>query len=253
MISIVLIGTGNVARHLFDTFMLYSEIKVVQVMGRNKEELAYFGSYSKFTTNFDKPKPADVCILAVSDNAIPIISRSMTNYSGLVVHTSGSVPMDVLSDHDPKGVFYPLQTFSKNRKIDFKKVPICLEANRKEDFELLQHLAHLISDHVHEITSEQRKSLHLAAVFVNNFTNHLYQIGSSICGSNNIPFEILKPLIRETAAKIEELSPHDAQTGPARRGDIYTVKQHLGELKNDDFIQIYELMSRSIEKEYQGK
>lgn len=250
MISIVLIGTGNVARQLFDTFRLYGEIKVLQVLGRNKEALDYFAPYSKINSNFDKPEPADVYIIAVSDDAIVAVSQYFTNINGIVIHTSGSVPMEVLSKHRQKGVIYPLQTFSKDRIIDFKNVPICLEADQKENLDVLKRLAHLISDHVYEISSEQRKSLHLAAVFVNNFTNHLYQIGNSICEENNVPFEILKPLIRETAAKIEQLAPHDAQTGPAMRGDESTIKQHLKQIVNAEYKEIYKLLSKSIEREF---
>ena len=253
MISIALIGTGNVARHLFNAFNRCDEIKVVQVLGRNQKSLTYFGQYSKISSSFDKLVPADIYIIAVSDDALPTVSQSITNKNGIVVHTSGSVPMDALSNHERRGVFYPLQTFSKDREIDFKKVPFCLEADQKEDLELLKRVAYLISGHVYEISSEQRKSLHLAAVFVNNFTNHLYQIGNSICEENKVPFDILKPLILETAHKIEDLSPYEAQTGPARRGDISTIEKHMEELVNTNYMKIYELLSQSIEKEYQSK
>jgi len=250
MISIVLIGTGNVARHLLDTFRLYQEIRVVQVLGRNEKNLAYFREFSKTSSDFEKLLPADLYIIAVSDDAIPSVSQLIRNKNGIVVHTSGSVSLDVLSKYDHRGVFYPLQTFSKERKIDFKNVPICLESNQREDMELLKTLAHHISEQVYEISFQQRRSLHLAAVFVNNFTNHLYQIGNRICEENKVSFDILEPLILETAHKIKDLSPHDAQTGPAKRGDKRTIKQHMEVLGNSGYRKIYELLSQSIEREY---
>ncbi|MCG2461381.1 DUF2520 domain-containing protein [Flavobacteriaceae bacterium F89] len=250
MISIVLIGTGNVARHLFDTFRLYDKINIVQVVGRNEQALAYFGQYSKTGSNFSNTEPADIYIIAVSDDAIAPVSQLIANVKGVVAHTSGSVPMEALSKHPHKGVIYPLQTFSKERKIDLKNVPLCLESDQKKDLEVLNRLAHLISDHVYGISSKQRKSLHLAAVFVNNFTNHLYQIGKELCEENNLPFEILNPLILETAQKLETLSPCEAQTGPAKRGDLSTLKKQVGQLKNDRLIKIYELFSRSIQMKF---
>src|SRR5690606_751178 len=195
MISIVLIGTGNVARRLFDTFGLCPATKVAQVLGRHEKNLDYFREFSETSSDFKKLLPADIYIIAVSDDAIPSVSQLITDKNGIVVHTSGSVSMDELSLHDRRGVFYPLQTFSKQRKIDFKKVPICLESKRGEDLEFLKTLAHHISEHVYEISFQQRKSLHLAAVFVNNFTNHMYQIGNRICEENKVPFDILQPLI----------------------------------------------------------
>lgn len=250
MISIVLIGTGNVARHLFDTFRLYHETRVVQVLGRNEKNLDYFRESSKTSSDFNKLLRADIYIIAVSDDAIASVSQLITNKNGIVVHTSGSVSLDTLSKYDHRGVFYPLQTFSKERKINFKNVPICLESEQKKDSELLKTLAHYISDHVYEISFQQRRSLHLAAVFVNNFTNHLYQIGNRICEENKVPFNILEPLILETAHKIKYLTPHNAQTGPAKRGDKRTIKQHMEELGDSDYRKIYALLSQSIEREY---
>ena len=122
---------------------------------------------------------ADIYIIAVNDDSITTVSQYFKNISGLVVHTSGSMPLSVLPTSVRRGVFYPLQTISKDRKIDFSKVPICIEAEKSEDYELLRELANAISDQVQIMTSDQRKSVHLAAVFVNNFTNHLYHIGNA--------------------------------------------------------------------------
>src|SRR5690606_37403117 len=123
-------------------------------------------------------------------------------------------------DKNRKGVFYPLQTFSKSKEVNFKEIPICLEAANHQDLEWLKKVANVISDKVFEIDSEKRKTLHVSAVFVSNFVNHLYGIGEELCKENDIPFDILKPLIAEVADKINYLSPEQAQTGPAKRGDL---------------------------------
>jgi predicted short-subunit dehydrogenase-like oxidoreductase (DUF2520 family) len=194
---------------------------------------------------------ADIYLIAVSDDAIAEVSKKIKDKKGLIAHTSGSCELDVLVPNQRRGVFYPLQSFTKGKKVDFLEIPICLEAKHHDDFMLLQQLAHLISDKVFHISSEQRKTIHLAAVFVNNFTNHLYQIGSEICAEKKIPFELLQPLIQETAHKINTLNPHEAQTGPARRGDMTTINNHLGLLENKTYKEIYSLLSNSIQKDYE--
>ena len=139
-----------------------------------------------------------------------------------------------------------LQTFTKNKKVDFSKVPFCLEAEDKNDYQLLEKLAKLLSEHIYNIDSEQRKRLHVAAVFVNNFTNHMYKIGNDICKENNIPFKILDTLIDETASKIKTLSPEKAQTGPAIINDEETIKNHLN-LLSENKQEIYKLLTKSIQ------
>ncbi|CAM3361685.1 DUF2520 domain-containing protein [Zobellia roscoffensis] len=250
MIKVSILGTGNIATHLFKTFSKSDEIEVVQVVGRNKKALLAFGPEEKTTSDFSNLKSSDIYIIALSDDAIQSISEEVKINNGLLVHTSGSTSMSQLSKHGRHGVFYPLQSFSKSKAIDFNNIPICLEANTKEDLNLLKKLASLISKNIYEIDSKQRKSLHLAAVFVNNFTNHLYHIGSEICKENTIPFEILSPLIQETAKKIESLTPYEAQTGPGKRGDFNTISNHLEQLKNPEYKAIYEQLSNSIQLTY---
>lgn len=250
MIKVSILGTGNVATHLFRAFSNSAEIEIVQVIGRNKEALQAFGKEEKTTTDFSRLKFSDIYIVALSDSSINFVSQEITINNSLIVHTSGNTPMSALSTHQRRGVFYPLQTFSKSNELDFKNVPVCLEANDEADLALLKKLAHLVSENVYEISTEQRKSLHLAAVFTNNFTNYIYHVGSEICKENNVPFEILSPLIQETAEKIKSLSPFDAQTGPARRGDHNTISNHLEQLNNPEYKAVYELLSKSIEKTY---
>ncbi|MEB8328829.1 DUF2520 domain-containing protein [Flavobacteriaceae bacterium KMM 6897] len=251
MISIVILGTGNVAKHLYDTFSALDQVTIIQVVGRSEEKLMGYSKYTEVSSDFQNIKEADVYLIAVSDDAIKEVSRKLADKKGLVVHTSGGCALDILSPNLRRGVFYPLQSFTRDIKIDFTNIPICLEATQQDDLRVLDRLAHLISDKVFNISSEQRKTIHLAAVFVNNFTNHLYQIGSEICVKKNIPFELLHPLIKETANKINTLNPHQAQTGPARRGDMNTIDNHLSLLENKTHKEIYSLLSNSIKKDYE--
>ncbi|MDI1304816.1 MAG: DUF2520 domain-containing protein [bacterium] len=251
MIKVIIIGSGNVAQHLIAAFQdsqnLGSEIELVQVFSRQTANLSQVLDYDKIVDDWNALIEADLYIIAVSDNAIAEVSSQLPFKNRLVVHTSGSVSLNALDDNNRKGVFYPLQTFTKNKAVDFKTIPICLESENATDFQLLDKVAKAISDKVFAINSEQRKALHVAAVFVNNFTNHLYQIGSEICQEHQVPFEILKPLIAETAQKIMVLSPEDAQTGPAKRNDNATIEAHEAFLSNENYLKIYKTLTQSIQ------
>ncbi len=253
MISISILGTGNVAKHLRDAFLTHKEIVVNQVIGRNLDALAYFRDKTNIAPNFESIVDSDIYIIAVSDDSISTVSKFLKNKKGLVVHTSGSVPLNVLSANFRTGVFYPLQTFTKGQQVDFVEVPICLEAKAEEDGQLLYTLASLISNRVYFVDSEQREKLHLGAVFVNNFSNHMFHIADEICVKNDLSFDILKPLIFETVKKIETLSPYEAQTGPARRKDIGTMQKHIDLLTEENHKEIYRLLSRSIQQTYGKK
>jgi predicted short-subunit dehydrogenase-like oxidoreductase (DUF2520 family) len=229
MISVAIIGNGNVATHLINAFKKANDINATQINSRDLSAL----------------KAVDVTIIAVSDDAISEVSSKISN--SLVVHTSGSVALKSLKNNSRKGVFYPLQTFTKGKEVVFNTIPLCIEAEQKEDFQLLEKLAKSIGEKIFSVNSKQRKALHVAAVFVNNFSNHMYKIGSDICIDNSVPFEILQPLIKETASKIEFLSPQEAQTGPAIRKDKKTIKNHLNLLdKNQQ--KIYKTLTKSIKK-----
>lgn len=247
MIKITLIGSGNVAQHLIKAFDKSEAIEIVQVFSRKKETLASLVDFDKITDDFQDLKEADLYIIAVTDNAINEVSAQLPFNNQLVVHTSGTASIDILDAKNRKGVFYPLQTFSKKKEVDFSIIPICLEAENTFDFRVLDTVAKSISKAVFPINSEQRKALHVAAVFVNNFTNHLYQIGQEICEENQVPFEILKPLIQETADKINTLNPIDAQTGPAKRNDSTTIDAHLEYLTNENQKNIYKILTQSIQ------
>lgn len=250
MITIVIVGTGNVAKHLFRSFVGIKEIEIVQVVGRTAAKLSHFADKVPVSMDFAEIVEADLYLMAVSDDAIPEVSHQLKHKKGLVAHTSGGVSITALGSLERKGVFYPLQSFSAEREIEFKTIPICIEAQNDGDLLLLHQLGNYLSREVHVISSEQRKTIHLAAVFVNNFTNHLFQIGHEICLKNKIPFSILTPLIKETVNKLDYLMPSEAQTGPAKRKDTKTMEMHLKQLKDKNYKDIYSLISKSISEKY---
>ena len=247
MKTINIIGFGNVAQHLANALMKLPqyEIKQIAVRRLSNIDIALRNTYNFVTIN--ELERADITLISVTDGAIEQVSNQIPYANELVVHTSGTTTMEILNSKNRKGVFYPLQTFSKNKEINFKEVPLCLETENGADLESLKDLAQVLSNNVFEISSEQRKSLHVAAVFVSNFTNHMYTIGSEVCKANNIPFEILQPLIAETADKIKYLSPKDAQTGPAIRFDSKTIQKHEEFLTNNNYKNLYKLITESIQ------
>jgi predicted short-subunit dehydrogenase-like oxidoreductase (DUF2520 family) len=247
MIQITIIGSGNVAQHLIKAFAKSELVEIVQVYSRKKETLSSLIEFDKITNDFEELKEADLYIIAVSDKAIADVSSQLPFQNRIVVHTSGAASLDILDSKNRKGVFYPLQTFSKNKEIDFATVPLCLEAENTFDFRVLESVAKSVSTAIFPINSDQRKALHVAAVFVNNFTNHMYQIGQEICEEHQVPFEILKPLIQETANKINSLDAIDAQTGPAKRNDFTTIQTHLEYLTNENQKNIYKILTQSIQ------
>lgn len=244
MIRVVLIGSGNVASHLFKAFQNAENVEVLQIYTRKL--VSDFPNQIQ-THDFALLQDADVYIISVTDSAIEEVSNQLLFKNKLVVHTSGTTSFEVINNYNKRGVFYPLQTFSKNKEVNFKEIPICLEVENNVDEGILNQLAKTISNEVYFINGEQRKALHVAAVFVCNFVNHLYQIGNEICLDNNIPFKILQPLIVETAQKIKLLSPKEAQTGPAVRNDEITISKHLDFLHDENQKNIYQLLTKSIQ------
>jgi len=248
MIQVVVIGSGNVAQHLIKAFTAAPAVNLVQVYARRPKQLAHLLPSEKITDSLTNLVDADVYIISVSDDAIGDISSQLPFFNKLVVHTSGSVGIGQLDDKNRRGVFYPLQTFSKNKEVDFTIIPFCLETELEEDFTTIETLAFSLSRSVYSINSKQRQSLHVAAVFVSNFANHMYTLGSQICDENNIPFDILKPLINETADKIKTLPPLNAQTGPAVRNDVNTLQRHLNFLQDENKKEVYTLLTQSIQQ-----
>ena len=250
--KISIIGTGNLAWHL--AFELEEAGHVMmEIYGRNLVEAKKIASklYDASATNsldFSKSK-AEVFFIAVADDAISLISNSIVlPVNAILVHTSGTRSISELNaSNNPKGVFYPLQTFTKYKKIDWSTIPICIEATDQETDVSLTKLAESISSAVYFLDAVQRKGLHLAAVFACNFTNHLLKIAKETLATHEIPFEILRPLIIETVDKAIINGPENSQTGPAARKDIKTIQTHVDDLSFEPQKQeIYRLLTKSI-------
>lgn len=247
---IVFIGSGNVATHMAAALKSAGN-DILQVYSRsfgNAELLAAKVEAEPIDNIETIVATADFYIFSVKDDALPEIVAQMPPTSGVWVHTAGSVPVSVFSCHKENGVIYPLQTFSKDRKVDFNAIPLFIEGSSVETAELLKNLVETISENVHLLSGDKRRILHLAAVFACNFTNHMYTLASEIIGEEEIPFQLLIPLIHETAAKVKELDPYKAQTGPAVRFDETVMQKHLNLLNEPLKREIYSLLSKSIHK-----
>jgi predicted short-subunit dehydrogenase-like oxidoreductase (DUF2520 family) len=249
MTKIVLLGAGNVGTHLFRAMQNKEDLQLIQWYNRSLNCLEKESVPLEVTYNLNDIIDADLYIISVSDSVIPLISKALEGKKGVIAHTAGSISMEVLEAHENHGIFYPLQTFSKQKEVDFNQIPLCLEANLPENLNLLKRVAQAVGGPVHLINSAQRKALHVAAVFVNNFTNHLYTIGEELCKAHKVPFSVLQPLIAETANKIKLLPPSLAQTGPAARGDQKILEDHLQYLTKESHQKLYQLISASIQQQ----
>ncbi len=251
MIQITLLGTGNVATHLFKVLHAADNVKINQIYNHSLANLTPFEKAVKTTTNLEELEESDVFIVALKDDFMEETIKKIAKPGRLIAHTSGSLPL--LQKNCRNAVFYPLQTFSKNTAVDFTEIPLCLETEHKEDYAILENLAKSISKKVYTISTLQRKSLHLSAVFVCNFVNHLYGIGEDLCKENQVPYSILTSLIRETAQKATKNSPSEVQTGPAIRNDQETINRHLSQLSSANFKEIYTLLTQSIQNKHGKK
>jgi len=247
MYSIVILGTGNVATHMFEAFQASDVCHVSQVYNHKPESLEPFKNKTEVTTSISKIKAADLYLLCLKDDVIEKVANQLDDLNGIVAHTSGS---QAILKKSNSAVFYPLQTFSKGSELDYSKIPFCLEANSEQHLKLIRDIAKSVSSQVFEISSRQRETLHRAAVFVCNFANHLYAIGEDICKNDDMPFDILKALIKETSEKVQKHSPSEVQTGPAIRKDRTTINKHLEGLSDPNHKAIYELLTNSIINKY---
>ncbi|MDY8138383.1 Rossmann-like and DUF2520 domain-containing protein [Aquimarina sp. 2201CG5-10] len=253
MIRVVILGAGNVAQHLYAGLKKESSVQIIQCY--NRKGIVWDSDKQKTTVvkDLNLLQEADVYILALSDNAIEEVSTNLSFQNRLVVHTSGSIPMKSIHNTNRRGVFYPLQTFSKEKEVNFQEIPFCIEAENKDDETTLKKLASTLSNKIYSISSEQRNVLHVSAVFVNNFTNYLMSTGKDICETHQVPFEILHPLIIETAGKATNMNPDEAQTGPAIRKDSKTIDRHLKILEDPTQIKIYKTLTEAIQSKYGKK
>jgi predicted short-subunit dehydrogenase-like oxidoreductase (DUF2520 family) len=247
--KIILIGAGNVATQL-GIALHNAGYKISQVYSKTKSSSSVLAKKLKAESINDLKKldiDAAVYIIAVKDDAIADVAKQLKLKDQIVVHTSGSISIDVLKKSSENyGVFYPLQTFTKNKKVNFKNVPLCIEGNNKATSTTLQYFAKSISSNVKVISSDQRKVIHLAAVFACNFSNHMYTLADDILKQNKLSLDLLKPLIAETAEKIKTNSPVKVQTGPAMRGDKKVMEEHLKMLKDKKLKEMYKIISKDI-------
>ena len=247
--QIVLIGSGNVAFHLAKAFT-EAQIPVSQIFGRNTTELQKISEQFSIPFSTETLADADLYIISVSDSSITEVSSLIKNKNALVTHTSGSVSREALNGNYRKSVFYPLQTFSKSKNLDYSKIPFFIDAENENDEEILKNLASKISKNVMLANDEKRKYIHLTAVFACNFVNHLFARAKEISDSQGIPFDYFLPLIDETTQKIHELEPKLAQTGPAIRNDEKVLKLHESLLTDEEKLKIYKTLNESIKKMY---
>lgn len=247
---ICLIGAGNLATQL-GMVLKEKGHTIVQVWSRTNKSASELAVKldCQYTTTLTALNPeTDMYIIAVIDDVLETVLSGHSWGNTLVVHTAGSLPMNILAPYcNNFGVFYPFQTFTIAKKVDFEQVPICIEANTSQNLEVLKDMAQSISQEIKILDSNQRQQIHLAAVFVCNFVNHLYTIGKELLSEKGLDFEILKPLILETAAKVVGHSPESSQTGPAIRNDKKIIDKHLAMLANHpDLKNLYTLVSERI-------
>ena len=246
MIKVTVIGSGNVGFHLVNLFYNSKKIHLNEWYSRSIK----FDPRVKVINQIQKLAESDIFIICVNDESISEISDKIDFEGKLVVHTSGSTTYEVINKKNRRGVFYPLQTFSKSLDLDYSEIPFCVEAENEDDLKELKNLSEINGCKFYEIGYEERKTLHLAAIISNNFTNFLFGISKELIESKNLNFDILKPLIRETVNKIHKLDPVKAQTGPARRNDNNIIKMHEEMLKNDDIKTLYKTISQMINEKY---
>jgi predicted short-subunit dehydrogenase-like oxidoreductase (DUF2520 family) len=246
--TVSIIGSGNLATHLAKA-LAETHLKIIQICSQHIEHAMLLADRVKANAICDisKLEEVDLVVLCVTDSAISSISKDLSPNS-FVVHTSGSKPMNILSRHAHHGVVYPFQTFSKDSNLAFSDVPVFLEADSDGSLLLLKEVAEQITRNVRVLNSEQRLKLHLAAVFANNFSNHMYTIAKEILDDAGIPFPILNHLIEETTFKaVRSGEPSTVQTGPAIRHNLDVMEQHKDILVNKPLWQkIYTFVSASI-------
>jgi predicted short-subunit dehydrogenase-like oxidoreductase (DUF2520 family) len=249
--KVTFIGSGNVATHMA-VALKSAGAHLHQIWSKNPDHAAALSDTvgaSPVTDLSEIESGADLLVIAVKDDAIAEVSNALKGFPGLVVHTSGATGLDILSSFESYGVLYPLQTFSKGRPIDFTKVPLFVEANNLKTLNKLKDIASGLSSSVYEASGDQRKALHLSAVFACNFVNHLYALGNQVLQDNGLDFAMLRPLISETAEKVQFDMPLHVQTGPAVRNDEQTIRKHLELLEGKPELQeIYETLTKSIKK-----
>jgi predicted short-subunit dehydrogenase-like oxidoreductase (DUF2520 family) len=252
LLKVFFIGSGRLNQNFANAF-LHTDIEMVGVYSKTQENTMAFSQKFKTAHYPDLksiPNDCDVYFLGVNDSEICAVSQEL-DVNGIVIHCSGFLSIDLLNKHKNRGVFWPIQTLSKDHYSNFSDVPICVEASDEMSLRILESLADKITKVPIFISEEKRKKLHIAAVFANNFTNHLFVLSKDFLHKNNLDFNLLMPLIQETVKKLSSIDPHLAQTGPASRKDLNTMYQHKLILENEEeLLTIYQTISRSISEHY---
>ncbi len=252
--NVSFVGSGNVATHLAAA-LLQIGIQIKEVFSLNESHAEAFSKKTKcgIVKSLNQLDPdSDLILLCVPDHQVKKVAGYLAPGKAIIAHTSGIVSLnEIKSDTHPTGVFYPLQTFSKNKKVNFREIPFCIEGDTHHTSEILTQLAYKLSNKVVAVLTSQREILHLTAVMVNNFSNMLYGMAHEILLENNLDFNLLTPLIRETANKVTEMTPQEAQTGPARRNDETTIQRHKELLKSfPQYQELYQLITEHIIKKH---
>lgn len=254
--TVALIGSGRVANQMGPALESRG-VDIKGVYGRNADEAEKLALKlnASVITDLNEPIHADIILVMVSDDAIEeMLKRLHPDTKALVAHTSGSVSLGAIPKNFRRGVFYPLQSFSFDKKVVWENVPFCLEADSDDDINILGRLAEALSQRIHLLSSKQRQSLHLAAVFANNFANLMFEFAEDLLEKADIDRSILHPLILETANKILMQTAAEAQTGPASRGDLKTIEAHRQLLGEDNtYRHVYDLLTTEIYKRIHGQ
>lgn len=252
MMKVTLIGAGNLATQLGKSLKKAGVI-ISQVYSRTEDSARTLGELleAEWLTDIKALRDeADIYIFSVKDSVLCELISEVCKSRGdkLFLHTAGSMPMSCFEGKALRyGVFYPMQTFSKTKDVDFERIPVFIESNSVETEDVIRSLANKLTQRVIRLSSADRKYLHLAAVWACNFTNYCYTVASDILGEHGIPFDVMLPLINETTEKIQKISPKEAQTGPAVRGDRNVMSKQL-ELMNgkEDLQELYRMLSKGI-------
>ena len=248
MKNIILLGSGNVATHL-GIALKNSNYTIVQVYSKSIKNAKILANKleARFTNDLSKLKSADLIIVCIKDDAILSVLSQIKNTA--IVHTSGSIELNVFKEKFSNyGVFYPLQTFNKEVDINISEIPFCIEGNSLEFERKIIEIAKSLSNNVVKMNSQQRKQLHIAAVFACNFTNHMYSIADDLLSKKNIDFKILLPLIRKTNANLNNNKPNKVQTGPAKRKDTAIIEEHIATINEKEIKELYQKITNNIIK-----
>ena len=253
--NIAIIGTGNVA-YTYSKVLKNNGINLKYVFARNKDRISeienLFGVEA--ISDYEKLQTCDLIIIAVKDDAIGAVAEKLHNYKGVLVHTSGTQNSTILQSVENHGIIYPLQTLTKDYDVDFKSVPVLINASSSDVKDKLRCIAKKMSDVVIECSDEDRRYIHMNAVYVSNFVNVMLQIGEKLLKKKSLDISILEPLVRETVNKAFSMGAEKALTGPARRGDKETINKHLDLLKNtEEETEIYKLLTNYIINKYLEK